>query len=97
MYDDMEEVLQKFGISEFKAKVVPRKYCFEQKGIPPGEHEWHKLVYSFASQFRPVYLTPISKLHNFANLTIVKALFLTFEPLICRTGYPNEHPEPNVQ
>ncbi|KAH9821499.1 hypothetical protein DFH28DRAFT_1078854 [Melampsora americana] len=54
VYDDIEEVLQRHGISEFKAKVVKRKYCFEQKGIPPGEHEWHKVVYSFSKPAIPL-------------------------------------------
>lgn len=50
VYESIEDVLQKHGINEFKTKVVKRKYCFEEKGIPSGEHEWHKVVYGFNSE-----------------------------------------------
>ncbi|CAH7685382.1 DNA polymerase alpha subunit A [Phakopsora pachyrhizi] len=57
VYDEIEEVLQAHDITEFKSKVVSRKYCFEQKNVPWTSDEWHKVVYSYKKPAIPTHTT----------------------------------------
>jgi len=47
VYDEIETVLEAHQITEFKAKVVERKYCFEEKDMPANCDQWLKVVYSY--------------------------------------------------
>lgn len=49
VYDEIETVLEAHQITEFKAKVVERKYCFEEKDMPANCDQWLKVVYSYTS------------------------------------------------
>ncbi|EFP82360.2 DNA-directed DNA polymerase alpha catalytic subunit pol1 [Puccinia graminis f. sp. tritici] len=47
VYDEVETVLEAHQITEFKGKLVKRKYCFEEKDMPAECDEWFKVVYSY--------------------------------------------------
>ncbi|POW04709.1 hypothetical protein PSTT_10205 [Puccinia striiformis] len=47
VYDEIENLLEAHQISEFKAKIVERKYCFEEKDMPADCDKWLKVVYSY--------------------------------------------------
>lgn len=75
VYDEIEEVLQSHSITEFKAKVVRRKYCFEERGVP-SDSDWHKVVYSYSKPAIPRNTTGRTFSKIFGTTTSAFELFL---------------------
>ncbi|GJJ15609.1 hypothetical protein Clacol_009887 [Clathrus columnatus] len=47
VHEDFDEMRRTVGIKSFGSKWVKRKYAFGEEGVPIGESDWMKVVYSF--------------------------------------------------
>lgn len=53
VYQDFDNLRQKSGIEEWRAKFVERSYAFEDKGVEREKSEWMKVVYGFNGESPP--------------------------------------------
>ncbi|MBW0461024.1 hypothetical protein O181_000739 [Austropuccinia psidii MF-1] len=100
VYDEIEEVLKSHGIIEFKAKLVERKYCFEQRDIPQHSNKWHKVVYSYAKPPIPSQTTGRTFSKVFGTGTSAFELFLLKRKIMgpcwldIKEAFPSSRPTP---
>ncbi|WOO77500.1 DNA polymerase alpha catalytic subunit [Vanrija pseudolonga] len=77
VYQEFDNIRNKHGIEEWRAKFVNRKYAFEDHTVEHGESEWMKVVYPFDQPEIPVGTTGATFSHVFgANTSAFELLVL---------------------
>lgn len=64
VYQEFDALRSKYGIEEWRAKFVNRKYAFEDQTVTRGESEWMKVVYGFNGGLLGVSVMLMSQRRN---------------------------------